>query len=108
MLDLMHLKKRVHRSIHFLMKLKERYSDYIPVYTDSSRDGNSVACATVYPSNTVISMKFPDSASIFTAEIWAIIKAMEGIKNSVASKYIVFYTHFHVSKLYNLSSWNIP
>ena len=40
-------------------------------------DGNSVACATVFPSDTVISMRLPDSASIFTAEVWAIIKALE-------------------------------
>ena len=44
----------------------------------------------VFPSNTVISMKLPDSASVFTAEVWAIIKALEQIKDSNASKYIVF------------------
>ena len=63
----------------------------IPVYTDGSRDGNAVACATVFPSNTVISMRLPDSASVFTAEVWAIIiKPWNKIKNSTASKYIVF------------------
>ena len=72
----------------------------IPVYTDGSQDGNAVACATVFPSNTVISMRLPDSASVFTAEVWAIIKALEQIKNSIASKYIVLQTHFRVSKLY--------
>ena len=35
-------------------------------------------------------MRLPDSASIFTAEVWAIIKALEQIKISSASKYIVF------------------
>ena len=49
-----------------------------------------MACATVFPSNTVISMRLPDSASVFTAEVWAIIKALEQIKISSASKYIVF------------------
>ena len=49
-----------------------------------------MACATVYPSDTVISMRLPDSASAFTAEVWAIIKALEQIKDSIASKYIVF------------------
>ena len=34
-------------------------------------------------------MRLPDSASIFTAEIWAIVKALEEIKNNVASKWIV-------------------
>ena len=43
-----------------------------------------------FPSNTVISMRLPDSASIFTAEIRAIIKALEEIKIYVASKYIVY------------------
>ena len=49
-----------------------------------------MACATIFPSNTVISMRLPDSASTFTAEVWAIIKALEQIKDYIASKYIVF------------------
>ena len=36
-----------------------------------------MACATVFPSNTVISMRLPDSASIYSGEIWAVIKALE-------------------------------
>ena len=42
-----------------------------------------------FPSDTVLSMRLPDS-SVFTADVWAIIKAMEQIKDSIASKYIVF------------------
>ena len=72
------------------MEIRDRYRNYIPVYTDGSRDGNAVACVTVFPSNTVISMRLPDSASVFTADVWAIIKALEQIKDSNASKYIVF------------------
>ena len=72
------------------MEIRDRYRDYIPIYTDGSRDGNAVACATVSPSDNVISMRLPDSASVFTAEVWAIIKALEQIKDSNASKYIVF------------------
>ena len=49
-----------------------------------------VACATVFPSDTVISMRLPVSASVFTAEVWAVIKGLEQIKDSNASKYIVF------------------
>ena len=93
-LDLVHLKKdRTDASVYQqpFMEIRDRYREYIPVYTDGSRDGNAVACATVFPSNTVISMRLPDSASIFTAEVWAIIKALEQIKDSNASKYIVFY-----------------
>ena len=49
-----------------------------------------MACATDFPSNTIISMILSDSASVFTAEVWAILKALEQIKDSIASKYIVF------------------
>ena len=44
---------------------------------------------------------------IATFSIWAIIKALEQIKDFVASKYIIFQTHFCVSRLYNISNWNI-
>ena len=54
------------------------------------------------PSNTVLSMRLPDSASIFTAEIWAIIKALEEIKYSVASKYTVFYRLTFVSPSFTI------
>ena len=60
------------------------------VYTNGSRTGNYLACDTVYSPNTIISMRMPDSASIFTAEICAIIKALKEIKNSIASIYVVF------------------
>ena len=89
-LDLVHLKKDLtDASIYqqLFMEIRDRYRDYIPVYTDGSWD---VACAIVFPSNTVISMRLPDSASVFTADVWAIIKALEQIKDSTASKYIVF------------------
>ena len=68
----MHLKKDLtDASIYqqFLMEIRDRYSDYIPFYTDGSRDGNSVACTTVFHSNTTISMRLPDSASIFF-KVW--------------------------------------
>ena len=76
------------------MEIGDRYPDYIPVYTDGSRDGNAVACATVFPSNTVISMRLPDSASVFTAEPWSKLKIVMH-PNTLFSQ-----THFRVSKLY--------
>ena len=104
MLDLVHLKNdQTDASIYqqLFMEIRDRYRDYIPVYTDGSRDGNTVACATVFPSNTIIFIRLSDSASVFTAEVWAIIKTLEQIKDSNASKYIVFQTHVRVSKLYS-------
>ena len=68
------------------MEIRDRYRDYIPVYTDGSPDGKSVACDTVFALDTLISMRLPDSAFVFTDEVWAIIKALEQIKYSIASK----------------------
>ena len=51
--------------------------------TDGSRDGD-------YVDYVSLSIGLPDSASILIAEIWAVIKALEQIKDSVASKYIIF------------------
>ena len=68
----MHLKKdRTDASIYqkLFIEIRVRYRGYIPVYTDSSRDGKSMAGLRVFPSNIIISMRLPDSASIFNAEI---------------------------------------
>ena len=69
--------ERSHKYICLLavfMEIRDRYRDYIPVYTDGSRDGSSEACAIVLPSDTLISMRLPDPASIFTAEVWQSLK----------------------------------
>jgi len=90
--DLVHLgKDRTDALVykqHF-MEIRHKYRDFIHIYTDGSRDGNAVASATVLPSDT-ISMRLPDSASIFTAEIQAIINALVSIKDMDASKFIIF------------------
>ena len=108
-LDLVHLKKdRTDASIYqqLFLEIRDKYRDYIPIYTDGSRDGNSVACATVFPSDTELSMRLPDSASIFTAEIWAIITALEEIKNASESKVGVPYNDFkHCINQYIFSTW---
>ena len=44
----------------------------------------------VFPSDTKFSLRLPDLASIFTAKIWAIIKALDEMKNASASKFIIF------------------
>ena len=72
------------------------------LFIDVSRDGNFVACATVFLSNTAIFMRLPDSASIFTAEIWTVIKIL------LHPITLVLHKHFRVSKIYNVYSWDIP
>ena len=81
-LDLVHLKKD-HTDAYvyqqLFMEIRDRYCDYIPNYTDGSQEGISVACATVFPSDTVISMSCLIQHGLFTAETWEIIKSLEQI-----------------------------
>ena len=51
------------------MEIRDRYTDYLRVYTHGSRNGNYVACATVFPAYTVISMILPNAAYTFIAEV---------------------------------------
>ena len=50
--------KRSYRCIYIFQQLfleiQDRYRDFIPAYTDGSREGNYVACAIVFSSDTVI------------------------------------------------------
>ena len=91
-LDLVHLKKDcTYASVYKqFVEIRGRYHDYLPIYRYGSRDGSFVACAIVFPSDTVISMRLPDSASMFTSAICAIIKSLEKNIDSIASKYIIF------------------
>ena len=45
---------------------------------------------TVCSSDLIKRKRLPDSASIFTAEVWVIIKALEQIKDSVVIKYVMY------------------
>ena len=73
------------------IEARDKPYDYISVYTGGSLDGNYVVCATIVPSVTVISKRL-----LHSAEICAFIKALKQIKDSIASKYTIFRTHFRV------------
>ena len=55
-----------------------------------------------FPSYTVICMRLPDLAFIFTAEVLAIIKALEQLKIQLHPNILFLQTHFRVSKLYSV------
>ena len=55
-----------------------------------------IACATVFPSDTVISMRLPNSASVFTADIWVIVKALHKLKIQLHPNTLFLQTHSRV------------
>ena len=82
-LDLMHLKKdgtdaSVYKQL--FIEIRDGYCDYIPVHTDGSRDWNYEVYTTVFPANIVISMRLPDSTSIFTGQFGQSLKPWKKLK----------------------------
>ena len=85
----------------FFVDIPDKYGDYIPIYTDRTRDRNDVATVIFFPSNC-ISMRLLDTASVFSAEVLAIIKALDEIETLDTSNILFIMTHFHISKLYTI------
>ena len=70
-------------------ELQARYSDYQHIYTDGSKDEEKVGCAFT-TNNFSKTLRLPDGASIFTAEIKAVELALEFIKTNPDNKFITF------------------
>ena len=93
LLGLVHLKTgRTNAFVYqqLFTDIRNSCRDYITVDSDGSQDEHYLACATMCPLDTVIAMRLPDTTFIFTAEVWAIIKTLEHIKDQFASKCIIF------------------
>ena len=81
--------------------LQSRYSDYKNIYTDGSKDGETVGCACTSDSG-YISLRIPDGSSIFTAEAKAIDLAFDLIENCrFCNKFIIFSDSLSVLKALN-------
>ena len=57
------------------------FTDHTFIFTDGSKDGNKTAAAFICPSFE-FSKRIPDKASIFTAELEAIVYALRYIKST--------------------------
>ena len=69
--------------------LQEKYEDYKAIYTDGSKDGEKVAAATVVQGLN-IQVRLQDNTSIFTAELRAILHALDIVSASNEQKLIIF------------------
>ena len=90
--DLCNDKKSETSSVEFQSKfseLKSQYPDHIPIFTDGSKDGDKVGCASVSHLHTY-KMRLPDKSSIFSAEIKAIDLAFRFISTLNDKKFIIF------------------
>ena len=72
-----------------LFELPSDFSHHVEIYTDGSKDGIRTAAAVVAP-NSVKTIRLPDNASIFTAEIHALDMALDIIRRTRSKEYMVF------------------
>ena len=70
-------------------ELCNQYDTFHRIYTDGSKVDDRVASAVV-SANTTKSVRLPDGASIFRAELYAITLAMDLIRHSRAKDFIIF------------------
>jgi ribonuclease HI len=70
-------------------ELKDLYSDYTAIYTDGSKDNNKVAAA-VFTRGLNVQVRLSNAASIYTAELRAIQRALDIICSKEERNFIVF------------------
>ena len=61
---------------HSFYELFDEFKNYSHTFTDGSKEGNRVAIAVVHRDNTKC-VRLPDTASIFRAELYAILLAID-------------------------------
>ena len=73
----------------FLEHDNKAHSNQKKLYTDGSKTENGVGCAVVYE-DTVYSGKLPNTSSVFTAEMTAIIQALEVVDKSSHKEFVIY------------------
>ena len=70
-------------------EIKDNFSNYQHIYTDGSKEGDTVAAAAVTDNDTY-TFRLPDKSSIFSAELKAIWIALYHIKDERSDLFVVF------------------
>jgi len=66
---------------HCFYELCHEFKNYYRIFTDGSKEGNRVAAAVVHQDNTKC-VRLPDTASIFRAELYALLPAIDVFRRS--------------------------
>ena len=65
------------------------YKEYTKIYTDGSKINDRTGCAYVV-NGTAYNVRLSRYSSVFSAELFAILKSLRYVKNSADSKFIIF------------------
>jgi len=89
---------------HRFHELYHEFKNYYRIFTDGSKEGNRVAAAVVHRDNTKC-VRLPDTASIFRAELYALLLAIDVVRRS-KEKNLVIFSDF-MSSLQSIYSFNL-
>jgi len=70
-------------------ELCDQFSDYYHIFTDGSKVEDKVAAAVVHKHNCK-SVRLPNNISIFRAELYALVLAIEVVRRSREQNFIIF------------------
>ena len=65
------------------------HKDHVKFYTDGSKSNTGVGCAVIHQDDLYVA-KLPNSASVFSAELTAINKALELVSNSKNECFVIY------------------
>jgi len=74
---------------HRFYELSHEFKNYYCIFTDGSKEGNRVSAAVVHQDNTKC-VQLPDAASIFRAELYALLLAMDVVRRSKEKNFVIF------------------
>ena len=74
---------------HRFYELCHEFKNYYSKFTDGSKEGNRVAAAVVHRDNTKC-VRLPDTASIFRAELYALLLAIDVVRRSKEKNFVIF------------------
>ena len=88
-------------------EIRSLYPQHIPVFTDGLKQGNHTATGVVLKSH-IITKRLPKSVSIYTAELYAILLALNELSKQQHKHYLLFLTLYLASTLLVTKNLTIP
>ena len=85
-------------------RLCHEFKNYYRIFTDGSKEGNRVSATVVSRDNTKC-VRLPDTASIFRAELYALLLAIDVVRRSEEKNFVIFSDS--MSSVQSISGFNL-
>jgi len=89
---------------HRFYELCHEFKNYYRIFTDGSKEGNRVAAAVVHRDNNKC-VRLPDAASIFRAELYALLLVIDVVRRSKEKNFVIFSDS--ISSLQSINGFNL-